>query len=108
MLMKGYEDSKIPRLFEIMEQKNIKAKDITAATGISSGMISGYKTGVAVPSGERLKTIANYLGVSADYLLGNDDPEETALSSKLKIEVDDLSEEQKQDVLKYIRFLKSE
>ena len=105
--MKSYEDSKIPRLFEIMEQKNIKAKDITAATGISSGMISGYKTGVAVPSGERLKAIANYLGVSSDYLLGNDDPSDTPLSSKIKLAIDDLTEEQKADVLKYIEFIKS-
>ena len=106
--MIGYENSKIPRLYELMEARKIKAKDITAATGISSGMLSDYKSGKSVPSGDRLLALANFFEVSIEYLLGNEEKETDPLSQKINIEVDTLSTEQKQDVLKYIRFLKSE
>lgn len=103
--MKGYENSKIPRLFEIMEQRGIKAKDICTATGVSSGLMSSYKTGVAIPSGDRLKAIAAFLDVSADYLLGNDDKDADPLTDRITYAAERLSEDQKQDVLKYIEFI---
>lgn len=103
--MKGYENSKIPRLFEIMEQRGIKAKDICEATGIGSGLMSSYKTGVAVPSGERLRSIAAYLNVSADYLLGNDEKDTDPLTDRITFAAERLTEDQKQDVLRYIEFI---
>ena len=68
----GYENSKIPRLFEIMKEKKIKAKDITSAIGVSSGLISDWKSGKSAPSGSRLVDLANFLNVSVEYLLGKD------------------------------------
>jgi Helix-turn-helix. len=59
--MIGYENSKIPRLFELMESRKIKAKDVTAATGITSGTLSDYKSGRSTPSGDRLLALANFL-----------------------------------------------
>lgn len=106
--MIGYENSKVPRLYELMEERKIKAKDITAATGISSSMLSDYKSGKSAPSGERLLALANFFGVSAEYLLGNDSTDSDPLGQKVKAAVDTLNSDQKQDVLKYIRFLKSE
>lgn len=103
--MKGYENSKIPRLFEIMEQRGIKAKEICTATGVSSGLMSSYKTGVAIPSGDRLKAIAAFLDVSADYLLGNDDKDTDPLTDRITFAAERLTEDQKQDVLKYIEFI---
>jgi transcriptional regulator with XRE-family HTH domain len=104
--MIGYENSKIPRLFEIMEQRKIKAKDITAAIGISSGLISDWKSGKSAPSGNRLMDLANYLNVSVEYLLGSDS-EENALDTKIQAESKQLTDDQKADVLKYIEFIKS-
>lgn len=104
--MIGYENSKIPRLYELMEERKIKAKDITTATGISSSMLSDYKSGKSTPSGERLLALANYFDVSAEYLLGNDEATADPLSQKIQIEAKQLSDSQKADVLKYIEFLK--
>lgn len=104
--MIGYENSKIPRLFEIMEQRKLKAKDITSAIGVSSGLISDWKSGKSIPSGNRLMNLANYLNVSAEYLLGSDS-EENAIDSKIQAELRQLADDQKADVLKYIEFLKS-
>ena len=104
--MISYENSKIPRLFELMQERKIKAKDITAATGISSGMLSDYKSGKSAPSGERLLALANYFDVSAEYLLGNDEATADPLIQKIQVEANQLSENQKADVLKYIEFIK--
>ena len=105
--MIGYENSKIPRLFELMEERKIKAKDVTAATGITSGTLSDYKSGRSTPSGDRLLALANFFNVSAEYLLGNDEIAIDPLSQKIQAETNQLSDEQKADVLKYIEFVKT-
>ena len=105
--MIGYENSKIPRLFELMEGRKIKAKDVTAATGITSGTLSDYKSGRSTPSGDRLLALANFFEVSAEYLLGNDEIAVDPLSQKIQAETNQLSENQKADVLKYIEFIKT-
>lgn len=68
--------TKIPRLFEIMEKRNITAKDLTRATGISAGNISDWKNGRSSPSAKKLRVLSEYLDVSIDYLLfqENDNP----------------------------------
>lgn len=104
--MKGYENSKIPRLYEIMEQRNIKAKDIAAATGISSGSLTDWKTGRSTPTGERLIALTNFLDVSVEYLIGTEQ-DENALDLKIQNEISQLSDEQKQAVLKYIKFVQT-
>lgn len=105
--MIGYENSKIPRLFELMEDRKIKAKDVTVATGITSGTLSDYKSGRSTPSGDRLLALANFFNVSAEYLLGNDEIAVDPLSQKIQAETNQLSDEQKADVLKYIEFVKT-
>lgn len=105
--MIGYENSKIPRLYEMMEERGIKAKDITAATGISSGNIADWKSGRSTPSGERLVTLASFFGVSVEYLTGSDQ-DENALDLTIQNQISQLTDEQKQAVLKYIRFVQSE
>lgn len=104
--MHGYESSKIPRLFELMEQRQIRAKDISAATGISAGSITDWKNGKSVPSGERLLALANFFDVTAEYLLGTD-ADQNAMDMKIQAEAKQLSENQKADVLKYIEFIKT-
>lgn len=67
--MIGYENSKIPRLYELMEERKVKAKDITAATGISSGMLSDYKSGKSAPSGDRLLALAIFSALPLNIFL---------------------------------------
>lgn len=104
--MIGYENSKIPRLYELMEKRGIKAKDITAATGISSGNIADWKSGRSTPSGERLITLAGFFGVSVEYLTGSDQ-DENALDLSIQAELQQLSDDKKKDVLKYIKFVQT-
>lgn len=45
-------------------------KEVAEGIGIGQGTYKNYETGAREPNGETLVAIANYFGVSTDYLLG--------------------------------------
>ncbi len=62
-------------LFKILEEKELSAKKLSDDTGISTGNISDWKSGRCMPSINALITIADYLNISIDYMVGRtDDP----------------------------------
>lgn len=65
-------------IFEkLLKEKGLKAADVTRATGIKSPVFSEWKKGKSKPNAEKLIKIANFLGVSVEYLMtGNDRNEE--------------------------------
>ena len=64
---------RIPKLFELLAEKNITAKKLAEAIGASEGNVSDWKSGKAIPSAEKLILIADFFDVSLDYLLGRTD-----------------------------------
>ena len=61
----------VDRIFELMKQYNLSAKEFANKVGISQGNVTDWKTGRAKPSVSSLAKIANCFGISVDYLLGN-------------------------------------
>lgn len=57
----------------IRDKKGLKDADVAKATGISASTFSDWKSGRSQPKQEKLKKIASALGVSLDYLTGQDD-----------------------------------
>lgn len=57
------------RLKEICEEKNTNVTTLLKNLNLSSGNLSKWKNG-GVPKSETISKIAEYLGVSVDYLLG--------------------------------------
>ena len=65
----------LENLFKRIADRNLTAKKLSEATGISSGNISDWKSGRSMPSAATLVILADYLDCSVDYLLGRtDDP----------------------------------
>ena len=60
----------IPKLFELMEARNITNKQLADAIGVSAGNISDWKSSRSKPSTDVLIRLAKYFEVSTDYLLG--------------------------------------
>lgn len=61
-------------IFEsLCEEKGVTAYQVSKATGISTGSLSDWKHGRSNPKTIKLQKIADYFGVSIDYLLGNTD-----------------------------------
>lgn len=65
----------------LCEQHNIKPNPLAKQLGISSGAVTSWKNG-KVPHHSTLIKIANYFGVSVDYLLGKTDEAAPATEKK--------------------------
>ena len=57
------------RIFMVLKQKRLKQKDLAAFTGISTSAISAWNKNNVNPAAESLSTIADFLGVSLNFLI---------------------------------------
>ncbi len=67
------------RLRELRLEKKLLQSDVAKVIGKTDRMVGFYETGVRDPSTETLSLLADFFGVSTDYLLGKSDirnPEE--------------------------------
>jgi transcriptional regulator with XRE-family HTH domain len=55
---------------ECIDEKGVSFDELHEETGISKGSFSAYKKGTTVPSILVINKLADYFGVSTDYLLG--------------------------------------
>lgn len=58
------------RLRSLMKYKDITQKELANYAQVSRQSMSKYANGETCPNSDQLKAIAEYLNVSADYLLG--------------------------------------
>lgn len=59
-------------------KKNVTLTEMVKALELSTSMPTNWKRGI-IPNGETLIKLADYLGVSIDYLLGRENTNNTAL-----------------------------
>ncbi len=57
-------------LTKLMSEHNLSAYKLSKETGISDRLIGYWKSGDKLPGAENLIALANYFGISIDYLLG--------------------------------------
>lgn len=72
----------LARLSSLIEKTKQKKKDIAAQIGMSPQRFGNYVNGLREPDSETIILLANYFGVSVDYLLGNAEPSEFADKQK--------------------------
>lgn len=72
------------RLKEIREDRDLRQVDVAKVIGISQVVYSRYETGVRVIPIDKLSALADYYGVSIDYLLGKTDRKEPYPKSYLR------------------------
>lgn len=69
-------DSFPDRLTQLIQSRSVRKKDLAAHLGITYRNLRNYETGERKPDFEGLITLADFFGVSLDYLTGrSDDPE---------------------------------
>lgn len=61
------------RIKDLREDRDMRQSDLAAATGIDQRTISNYETGKTSPDAYALIKLADYFGVSVDYLIGRTD-----------------------------------
>ena len=63
-------------IFEkLLKEKGLKAADVTRATGIKSPVFSEWKKGKSRPNTDKLIKIADFLGVTVEYLMTGEEKE---------------------------------
>ena len=102
------------RIKEISKSRGMSLQSVAKAAGLSQNMIYQYKT--VNPKTETLRTLADVLGVSVDYLLGKTDekkpvyPEDDLDPDKVvlihKIADTDLDEKQVAELDSFFEYLK--
>lgn len=61
----------------LLDEKGLKNSDISRATGISNMTLSDWKRGKTKPKTDKMQKIADFFGVSVDYLMTGKEPEFT-------------------------------
>ena len=90
------------RIRELREDKDLRQIDVAAATGIDQKTLSNYETGKTNPDSFAIIRLADFFGVSTDYLLGRSSDMNHSLDSlvkkaeKLQCELDRIIKELKQ------------
>lgn len=54
---------------ELLNKRGLKPFDVSKATGISSSTLTDWKKGRSVPKQDKMQKIADFFGVSVDYLM---------------------------------------
>lgn len=71
---------------KLLEQKGITPYRVYKETGVAQSSLSDWKNGKGTPSAAKLKLIADFLGVTVDYLMTG---EESAQKEKPLVNGDD-------------------
>lgn len=61
---------------KLRDERNLKDADVVKATGITKSTFSDWKSGRSNPKNEKLQKIADYFGVTIDYLTTGKEEEE--------------------------------
>lgn len=69
------------RIKSLREQKNLAQKELATILKIGNSTLSQYETGTRTPSDDMKIAIANYFGVSLDFLLGRNEKEPASIST---------------------------
>lgn len=109
----------VARINTLLAQKGIQKKDFFSACGITSATFSQWNTGeIKSPRKKSLKRVADFLGVSVEYLLYGDgaekenapDPKTESVSptvQELFDFIDTATDAELNELLRYAQFLMS-
>ena len=109
----------VARINTLLAQKGIQKKDFFSACGITSATFSQWNTGeIKSPRKKSLKRVADFLGVSVEYLLYGDgeekesapDPKTEGVSptvQELFDFIDTATDAELNELLRYAQFLMS-
>lgn len=72
---------------KLLKEKGVRTSDVCKATGIVASTFSDWKKGKSTPKQEKLMKIADYFGVSLEYLMTGKDSQIEYLYSDANVEL---------------------
>nr|DAH87531.1 MAG TPA: Repressor protein CI [Caudoviricetes sp.] len=70
---------------KLLEERGVTAYKVSKATGIAGSTFSDWKSGRSTPKQDKLQKIADYFGVSVDFLITG--KEETAVAQETHVDL---------------------
>ncbi len=99
------------RLKQLRTEYNLTLEDVGNKLSVHRSTISSYESGTRTPDIKMLQKLSDLFGVSTDYLLGKSDEREVTYSiasySGIKEAMKDMSEDDINEVKRFIEFIKS-
>lgn len=101
-------------LRELRTKKGVYQKDVAKYLGVDRTTYVKYERGDSEPSIDIIKKLANYFDVTVDFLVGEEkkantlDEQLSGIEFALYGEIHDLTDDEKQDILSYVKFKKSQ
>ena len=96
------------RLRELREERNIAQKALAAVLGVSPRMVSFYESGAHFLSDEsQLCRLADYFGVTTDYLLGRSNIRAAGQTERLYTLFMALPDAERKSIIDYSEYLLS-
>jgi transcriptional regulator with XRE-family HTH domain len=99
---------------KLRTEKGLTQKELGVILNVSARSVGFYESGERDPDTVTLKKLADYFGVSIDYILGRSEENVMTFSSEPKTQafhlsedVSELSLEEIEQIDDYIRFIKS-
>ena len=84
---KGKKMCTLDKILELLKSQGKKQKDLTDYLGLSKNSFSNWKSGDNTSYLKHIPKIATFLGVSADYLLGNNSTSSQPILSAHELKV---------------------
>lgn len=94
------------KILALLEQRNIEQQEFAKAIGVRKQAISEWKKGTTKSYMKYIDKIADFLGVSTDYLLGTTEITLGEKQAKIIELTSQLTEEEQEEVIKYAELLK--
>lgn len=98
---------------QLLQERGITAYKVSKETGVTQSTLSDWKRGRSTPKTDNMKKIADYFDVTVDYLMTGEEPKDYSaeLSSvdtlAAHFEGEELSEEEMEEIMNYVQFVKS-
>lgn len=89
------------------QETNVTQDAVAKAIGVTRAAYSHFENGRNEPDNEKIVALADYYGVTTDYLLGRPEPKDGLTVAAHRTKGVELTEEQKQDIDDYIEFQKA-
>ena len=100
--------STLDRIQELLKQQGKKQKDLTDYLGISKNSFTAWKSGRVKSYQKHIPQIADFLGVSTDYLLGTEkdtDPDTALRFALFGGDAEFISDEAFEDVKRFAQYV---
>lgn len=87
---------------ELLNQHGVTAYRVAQETGVTTATLTSWKKGKYTPKREKLQKIADYFGVTVDYLMGDSEEDKVLAEDKPYFT---LSEKDERDIAKELEQL---